>query len=169
MPPSSKKRHSLKGIRKNYTYTADEIADVMGVCTPTVFRWIKEGLTRIPDTKKYYVHGSELLRFLGEKNTKNKRPMTDGQIFCCKCQSPQNPAPNSVSVKDLPNKTVRVLGRCTVCSTPMNKVVSGKKWNKTHPLYPHKTAEKKQHKGVHVSPPECEGQKGEQLCLNITL
>jgi hypothetical protein len=169
MPPK-KQHYSLRRVRKNYTYSVEEIAELFGVCHPTVFRWIKdEGLGRLPNSKKYFVHGADLVRFLERKTEKRKRPMTDGEMYCCKCRKPQHPVHASIIVKNLPNKTVRIFGMCAVCATKMNKVVSEKKWDKNHPLYPHNNADTKQHKGMQETQRKCEDRKEEQLCLNITL
>lgn len=128
-------KYSLNKIRRKYTYTAQDIADLYGIGLHTVFRWIKnQGLVRIPKTKKYYVHGSELYTFIKRKNAKNKRPCKDNEIYCFKCRCPRTP--NTDIIKPLPNKTVRVLGNCGTCNTKMNKVISGKTWIKNHPFYP---------------------------------
>jgi ribosomal protein L31 len=69
----------------------------------------------------------------------------------------------------IPNKTIRVSGKCSICSTRINTIVSGGKWSEKHPFYPGKNASTKQHSGEHVSPRKCQTRRGEQLCLNITL
>ena len=166
----SKKHHySLKPIRRNYTYSVDEVAELYGIAPATVFRWIRnEGLKRIEGSRKYFVHGSELTKFLEKRNAKNKKPCKNGEMFCCKCRTPKTPEPDSLKHKKLVNKTVRAYGHCSVCNTKMNKVVSGKKWTKKHPLYPDKNASTKPHSGESDSQRKCQTEMGEQLCLNIT-
>lgn len=166
---SRKHRYSLQPIRRNYTYCVYEIAELYHITPDTVFRWIRsEGLTRIPNSRKYYVHSSDLAKFLEKRNGKNKRPCKAGEIFCCKCKTPQKPKPTSLEFEKIPNKTIRVRGVCRVCGTRMNTVVSGKKWSEKHPLFPNKNAPTKPHSGEHVSPRECQTREGEQLCLDIT-
>lgn len=161
--------YSLKPIRRDYTYTVEEIADLYSITSDTVFRWIREqGLKRIDGTKKYFVHGSELIKFLERRNAKNKKPCKDGEMYCCKCRKPTKPKPDSLKPKNLANKTVRVHGRCSICNTKMNTVVSGKKWHESHPFYPDKNASTKPHSGEHESQRKCQTNMGEQLCLNIT-
>ena len=167
---SHKNRYSLKSIRRNYTYSVPEIAELYDITPDTVFRWIRDqGLIRIPHSKKYFVHGSNLETFLEKLNGKNKRPCKDGEIFCFRCRKPQNPKPASLEFKVLPNKTIRVLAECSVCGTRMNTSVSAKKWSPTHSFHPDKNTPTKPHSGEHVSPRECQTRKGEQLCLNIAL
>ena len=167
---SKKQRYSLKPIRQSYTYSVDEIAELYELTPDTVFRWIRnEGLKRLPGSKKYFVHSSDLLNFLGKRNSKNKRPCKEGEIFCCKCRRPQKPNPASLKSRKRPNKTVQISGKCSVCNTHLNTFISHKKWSKEHPFYPDKNAPTKQHSGEHELPRKCQTKKGEQLCLNITL
>jgi len=166
---SRKHKYSLKPIRQNYTYAVDEIAELYGIAPDTVFRWIKnEGLVRILNSKKYFVHSSELLKFLEKRSNKNKKPCGEGEIYCCKCRKPQKPKPGSIISKQNPNKTIQISGKCSVCSTRINSIVSGNKWSKQHPFHTDTNATKKQHNGEHESPRKCQTKEGEQLCLNIT-
>lgn len=167
---SQKHRYSLKLLRRNYTYSVYEIAELYAITPDTVFRWIRnEGLKRIPHSKKYFVHSGDLAKFLDKRNSKNKQPCKEGEIFCCKCRKPQKPTPASLEFKEIPNKTVRVLAKCSACGTRINTIISGEKWSEKHPFFPGKNAPTKPHSGEHVSPRECQTRKGEQLCLNITL
>ncbi|WP_288901640.1 helix-turn-helix domain-containing protein [uncultured Sneathiella sp.] len=133
--------YNLRLIRENYTYAVYEIAKLYGISPDTVFRWIsREGLKRIPGTKKYFVHSSDLRPFLEQKNARNKHPCAEGQIYCCKCHKPQKPVPASLKAKRMPNKTIRVSGRCEACNTRVNTFVSGKKWSECHPFHPDRNA-----------------------------
>ncbi len=165
--PSKRRKYNLSWIRVNYTYSVEDIAELWGITTMTVFRWIAdEGLNRLPNSKKYYVHGSELRKFLERKNGKNKKPCAENEIYCCKCRKPQPPNLQSLKTKNIPNGTIRALGKCSVCLTDLNKVISGKKWNQNHPLYPNINAGQKQHKGEPESQRKCKDGKDGQLCLN---
>lgn len=167
---SGKSRYSLRLIRRNYTYSVYEISELFGITPDTVFRWIRNaGLKRIPGTRKYFVHGSELATFLEMLNSKNKQPCKDGEIYCCKCKKPRRPKPGSVRSKKLPNKTFRVLGRCVDCDTKMNTLVSEKKWSINHPLHPNNNAVTNPNSGEHESLRECQTRQEEQLCLSLTL
>ncbi len=115
---NKKKAYSLKPIRRDYTYAVSEIADMYKITPDTVFRWIRnEGLKRIAGSKKYFVHGSALIQFLGKRNTKNKKPCKDEEMFCCKCKIPRTPKQQTLKSKKLANKTIRVHGRCIAWMT----------------------------------------------------
>jgi excisionase family DNA binding protein len=166
---AQKQTYTLKPIRRDYTYSVEEIAELYGITPDTVFRWIRnEGLRRIEASKKYFVHGSELAKFLEQRNVKNKKPCKEGEIYCCKCRQGKPPKPYTLKIKKLPNKTLRVFAKCSVCDARMNTVVSGKKWTENHPFYPDKNASTKPHSGESESQRKCQTQAREQLCPNIT-
>jgi len=168
--PSKKRKYNLKRVRRNYTYSVGEIAELLGVSDMTVFRWIAdEGLNRLPNSKKYYVHSNDLISFLEQKNNKNKKPCHDDEMYCCKCRKPQRPNLQTLEAQNIPNGTIRVLGKCGECSTSTNKVVSDKKWTENHPLYPNINADHKQYNGGNESQRKCKDRKEDQLCLNLTL
>ncbi|MBG02679.1 MAG: hypothetical protein CMM59_01215 [Rhodospirillaceae bacterium] len=153
---SRKHRYPVNSIRRDYTYTVAEVADLYGITSDTVFRWIRnEGLQRVPHSRKYFVHSSELVAFLTTRNRRNKKPSRTNAIFCCKCRRPREPELVSLSFQVLPNKTVRIRGLCSECGTRVNKVVSSKIWSATHPFHPDHNASTKEHSGGSLSPREC--------------
>lgn len=165
---SKRQTYPTNKIRKNYTYSVCDIADLYGITPDTVFRWIrKEGLKRNIVSKKYYVHSSDLKRFLEKRNRKNKHPCEDHEMFCCKCKKPQTPQKNSLKFKVNPNKVIRVYGLCRVCNTKTNKIVGANKWSENHPLYPVKDDPIEVHSGEQESPHKCQTKIGENYCLNI--
>lgn len=150
-------RYSLAPIRQSYTYSVQEVADLYAITPDTVFRWIRdEGLKRIPFSKKYFVHSSDLRRFLERLNKRNKKPCSDEEAYCCKCRRPRRPAIGSLVPEHLPNGSVRMKGKCGVCGTGLNKVVSGKDWSEFHPLHPDRNASTVEHSGEHGWPRECQ-------------
>ncbi len=42
----------------------------------------------------------------------------------------------TLKTQQVPNNTVRIKANCSACKTSMNTIVSGKKWEITHPLHP---------------------------------
>lgn len=166
---SKQHKYPLNKVRRNYTYTVEQIADIFGISRHTVFRWIKdENLQRVGKTKKFLVHGSQLYRFLNHKRRKKKKPCKAGEMFCFKCQGPRKPKTESIEIQKIPNKTVRVFGKCAVCNTRMNIVVGVKNWAKKHPFHPNNNAPKKNPSGEHESQHKCQHRVGEQTCLNLT-
>ncbi len=150
-------RYSLTLLRTDYTYAVHEVAELYGITSDTVFRWIRDdGLVRIAHSKKYFVHSSELRRFVARLNRRNKKPCGAGEAYCCKCRKACAPARGSLVAQQLPNGSVRIKGQCAECGTGLNKVVSGTTWSETHPLHPGMNASTDEHSGAHRLPRECQ-------------
>lgn len=150
-------RYSMAPIRGNYTYSVEEVAELYGIASDTVFRWIREeGLKRLQGSKKFYVHSSDLRQFLREHNKRNKKPCNADEIYCCKCRVPRQPSANTVQAESLPNGTIRVKAKCGVCGTGQFKVVSNKNWSETHPLYPDTNDPTIEHSGGDGWPRNCQ-------------
>lgn len=164
-----KRTYPLRLIRNNYSYTVEQIADLFGLDVHTVRRWIREdGLKRVPKTRPYLIHSSELKKFLQKKQKARKRPCKDNEAYCLKCRAPRTPKNNSAITVDLPNKSVRMKARCSICNSKINRTIKAADWSDSHPLYAYLKDAPKQHNGTHDSPPECNLEEGEQYCLNIT-
>ncbi len=152
-----KQIYNLSRIRKNYTYAVYEIAKLYDISPDTVFRWIsREGLKRIPGTKKYFVHSSDLRRFLEQKNARNKQPCAQGEIYCCKCRKPRNPKSDSLKARRMPNSSIKIFGRCDICNTDLHTYVSGKKWSESHPFHPDRNAPIEPPSGEQGTPRKCQ-------------
>lgn len=164
-----KRSYNLRLIKGDYTYSLDQIADLFGIDVATVRRWIKfEGLERIPKTRPFLVHSSALKAFMDKKRKARKQACGECDAWCCKCKRPCAPKSNTGTIHNQPNGTVRFQGQCATCGTRINRVLKGVEWSEKHPLaaYLHDAA--KQHNGAQSSHRECQFQKGDQLCLNIT-
>lgn len=85
------KRISIRGIKKNLTYTVEELADITHAVQPTVRNWIREGLLVIDDIRPTLILGFYALDFLGKKQTKAKRQMAFNELYCMRCKDPRTP------------------------------------------------------------------------------
>jgi len=153
-------RYPLNRLRQSYTYAVDEVAALYEITPDTVFRWIREeGLKRLPHSKKYFVHSTDLRAFLGGLNTRNRKPCKDNEIFCCKCRTQRTPLKHTLTYEQQPNGTIRVRASCPVCETGIYKPVSARKWSEIHPLHPGCNAPIIEPSGVHLLP--CKSQTSE--------
>ena len=161
--------HNLRLIRQDYSYTVKEVADLFGIDTHTVLRWVREdGLMTIPQTRPYLIHSTKLHAFLSKRQAERKQPCGEDQMYCMKCRSPQGVGRGTLVVKPEP-KFLRLGGKCEVCGTRMNRRVTLEKWNESHPLYQCIQPSVTPHNGETMSQRSCPVEKGEQLCLNLTL
>ncbi len=85
------KRISIRGIKKNLTYTVEELADVTHTAQPTVRNWIREGLPVIDDIRPTLIMGFYALDFLDKRQAKAKRPMAFNELYCLRCRCPRTP------------------------------------------------------------------------------
>jgi len=129
------KKYNTKGIKLDYTYSVEQIAELYGVDVQTVRRWIRdEGLQRIEGMRPHGVHSSELRRFIDKRNGKRKQPCKLNEMFCLKCQRPKRPKAGSAMQIKLPNSSVRIKALCSACNSKINRSVSDIEWTKKHPL-----------------------------------
>jgi len=158
---SRKKRsYSLRAVRDNYSYAIDQVADLLGVETTTVQRWIRlEGLQRIPKTRPHLVHSSDLKAFLSSKKQARKQSCKEDELFCLKCRRPQNPVVGGLSFIMLPNASVRLQGHCSVCNCKINKTIKGSEWSKNHLLWRRLHDATEQHNAEQHQQRECQFQE----------
>jgi len=162
--------YNLRLLRQDYSYTAQELADSLGIaCTATILRWQKEGLRPIPHTRPLLFHSSEVKFFLDKRQKRRKKPCAPDETFCMKCQCPRHIQPNTLTTIPTANKLLRLSGACATCGSKMNKVIKPKEWGEKHPLYRFMKDGTEQHGGENQPHRSCSFEEGEQLCLNITL
>jgi hypothetical protein len=150
------KRYNTRLIKGDYSYYVEQIADLCRRDVTTVRRWMrKEGLKRVPKTRPHIVHSSELKRFLGEKNTKRKKPCASNEAFCFTCQEPRIPKINSATVTLLPNGSFRFQARCSVCGGKMNRSIKAAEWSGKHPLATYLSDASDEHSSAQLTHREC--------------
>jgi len=156
------RKYNTRLIRDDYSYYVEQVADLLGVDVATVLRWIKEeGLVRIPKTRPYMIHSSELKAFLEKKNAKRKRPRASHEVFCFRCQWPRTPKMGSATIMQLPNSSLRFKAICSECGCVMNHNIKSVEWAQNHPLATYLSDATSEHKGVKPMHRECSFQKEE--------
>jgi len=122
------KRYNTKSIRQRRSYDLEEIAQLLHKDKRTCFRWIGEGLEVLdPDSKPLLVMGFELMRFLKEKQGKNKVSLKENEYYCCHCKKPAKAKTGSEEMKSTGKKIgkddreqMMKTGLCEVCNTKIN-------------------------------------------------
>ncbi len=116
-----KRKINLNHIKANYSYSIAEICEHFGKHKNTVNNWKKEGLKPIDNKKPYLFHGSELKRFLKQKQDAQKSKCQDDELFCTKCQKPRKPFGKLVDIFVTAKNKLNLQGLCEVCNCKMNK------------------------------------------------
>lgn len=159
--------YNLQVIRQDYTYTVQQVADLLGTCQHTVLRWLKEGLHPLPATRPYLIYSKRLHAFLAKRQTERKHPCAPDQMFCMKCRHPRGVVAGTLTLQPTKNTFLRLMGNCGVCGTRMGQIVKPEKWGKTHPLFVCMQASVVEHNGAQQTQRACSVEKGVQLCLNL--
>ncbi len=168
----SKKKHSYSPrlVKDNYSYTVEQIADLLKINVATVHRWIKdEGLARIPKMRPFLIHSSALKIFLKNKKSTRKKPCELNQVFCFKCKVPCIPKIGTGKIQKQANGAIKFQAQCSVCNTNINKAIKHANWSINHPLFVYMGDAIKQHNRKQRTHLKCQLQGGKQLCMNLTL
>lgn len=124
---ASARAPDLRRIRTTTTYDATEIAALLDVHRNTVFRWIKDGLLPLDETKPLLVHGSELKRYLKQRSAERKRPCAASEMPCFGCRAPRKPVPGTVTIAHSNAQTLTLTGICQACGRSMYRAGSTRK------------------------------------------
>ena len=150
------KRYNKSLIKDNYTYSLEQIADLLGVDVVTVRRWIsKEGLKRIPKARPYLVHSSELKTFLNGRQERRTFKCGDNELPCMSCRAAREPATGSGEAIYQPNGCIRFQALCSQCGAMCCRAIKGREWSEKHPLSQYLHDEDEQHNGMRPAHREC--------------
>lgn len=120
------KRYNLQRIKTLSTYSAQEIADLIGVHVRTVHVWYTKGLPKIDERRPFLVRGCELKEFLQKMAADRKKPCRPDEMYCVSCRAPRKPANRVVETQAINKKKVLIIGKCDICGTKMNRFASAR-------------------------------------------
>jgi hypothetical protein len=117
--------YNVRLIRRDYSYTVQEIAELFNLHPNAVRRWLRDGgLRTIDASRPQLIHGSDLIDFLSRKQLNRKRGCAPDEMYCFKCREPRHPASGRVTVADLGPTRVFLQGTCELCGTRMNRALT---------------------------------------------
>ena len=123
-----RKRLNPRYISPNREYSFKEIAQIYGLHIRTVQNWQKQGLKVLEGTSSpILVLGSDLLKFLKERDAKCKKPVNEGEFYCTRCNESRASIPKEVKFIPTGKRTgkgknqFRITGICEVCSCLLNR------------------------------------------------
>lgn len=115
------RRHNVRRVKIHRSYTASELAKVLGVAKLTVSRWIDAGLPLIERKRPLLVHGSDVRAFLQARQPR-KQPCRPGQFYCLPCRAPKRPAFDMAEFRPTTSKTGMLEGLCPDCGSMIYRV-----------------------------------------------
>jgi hypothetical protein len=114
-------RYNTRLIRRDLSYTIQEVAELFSLHPNAVRCWLKEGLRRIDGRKPYLIHGSDLIDFLNRRQMGRKHRCQPGEMFCCRCREPRLPVVGSIVIHRVNERQIMIRGVCELCGTKMNR------------------------------------------------
>lgn len=130
--PGKTSRHNIQRIRRNVSYTVEEVTACLGVHENTVRAWLRSGLTALDDKRPLLIHGAVLAAFLKEKRDARRCPLQPHEFFCMKCRAPRPAQAGKVTATARNQKTFYLAASCTICGTSMRKAASHKNYDAEH-------------------------------------
>ena len=120
-----RKRHPNPRLAKIHrNYTVEEIAVLFRVHRNTVRQWVKQGLPTIDRRRPILICGADLVAYLRERRTKNKRKCSPGEVYCMRCRIPRTPAGDMADYEPVTPTHGNLIGICPTCEAMMYRRVS---------------------------------------------
>lgn len=133
--PKRRRTYNVRRIKATWPYTVQEIAAPFNIHKNAVLRWIKEGLRADKITREYLIRGTELMRFLSDRQRKKTHPCAINEFFCFKCRAPRQTYLDIVDMVIQSPHRFRLKGLCAVCGIRMNKALGIGKLPKVHECF----------------------------------
>lgn len=117
------KRYPTTRIKSHRSYEVEEIADLLGCTTQTVYKWIRDGLTALAEQRPYLILGRHLKQFLDARDAARKRPLSSGEFWCVGCKKPRKSAFGLIEVDTLKDGRPVQRGLCESCEGTLIRFV----------------------------------------------
>lgn len=138
----SKRSKIIRNLKKNYTYTLDQLQKDFETHPQTVRGWINRpgNPLKCIHKKPTLIFSEDFRDFLKHENQRRKINLEPTQMFCMGCRKGRHPLGSRVHFKFNGN-AVSLKGICSECHVVMNKQTSSKTLNQIMPLYQKATIE----------------------------
>lgn len=118
--------YNVRLIRRDLSYTVEELTACLGVHENTVRKWIKSGLPVVDEKRPFLVHGAALIAFLNGRQASRKVRLKPDEFYCVKCRCPRTAFDGKVNILPRNRLMINLKSTCTVCRTALCKVGSMK-------------------------------------------
>jgi hypothetical protein len=122
-----RRTYNVRHIRRDYSYTIQEIAALFDLHKNTLSQWLKAGLKPIDRSRPVLIHGSDLVNFLLARQSARRARCQPDEFFCFRCRAPRHPLGRKVDVQPRNAKLLNLVAVCAKCSTTMRKAGSAQK------------------------------------------
>lgn len=118
------RRVSFKRVKSHFSYTFEEVAEVLGVCVGTVRRWAGDGLPYLSEQRPYLILGWALKDFLRKREGQRGRKLDLSEFYCVSCRAPRSPMGMMADYVPVSEKCARLEAICSQCGTVCNRLIS---------------------------------------------
>lgn len=122
-----RRTYNVRLVRRDYSYTIQELSELFGLHKNTVGQWLKAGLKPIDRSRPILIHGSDIMQFLKSRQSDRRTTCQPDEFFCFRCRVPRHPLGRKVDVQPRNAKMLNLIAVCAECGTTMRKVGSIKK------------------------------------------
>ncbi len=122
-----KRTYNTRRIKRDISYNMQEISELFGIHKNAVRNWFKAGLPKIDARRPFMVHGSDLIEFLNNRQTKRKRKCKSDELYCFRCRAPRKAKTGSIEFIPLSETKLNIHGKCEECGTSTYRAGSIKK------------------------------------------
>lgn len=130
-----KKRYNTNLIKNTLAYSILDIAERFNVHKRTVQEWAQNGLQKIDSRKPYLFMGYILKEYIKNKQDGRKQKCNPDELYCCKCRKPQTSWNNLIDIKILNERRLMIMGICSHCNSPINRLASVKNLNNIQEIF----------------------------------
>ena len=102
-------------IKRERTYTADELARLLRLHPNTLRNWRQAGLEPIDDGRPQLFKGAVVIAFLQRRRQRSRQPCPPGTIFCLGCRAPRRPAGDMAEYMPVAADRGDLRGICPTC------------------------------------------------------
>lgn len=124
---TKRRTYNTRLICRGLSYSVQEIAELYGIHSNAVLRWIRDGLPLIDQNRPYLIHGAELEAHLKKKQAGRKHKCKPDEFFCFKCRLPRKAWGDMVDITILNESKLAISGLCAICETPVRRAGSVEK------------------------------------------
>ncbi len=112
-------------VKIGISYTVEELAKRLRVCTKTVLNWHAEGLPAIDTSKPLMFNGVIVKEFITQKNQARKFKCQPNEFLCLKCKTKRTSVNDDLRLsKHINGKCFVLRGRCNVCTKSLRKTIN---------------------------------------------
>ena len=119
-----KRSYDYQRVRSHRPYTIATLAALMDVDQATVRRWInRNGLkvAVVSEKRPIILQGSKVKAWMKARQTAQRQPCAPNEMYCVRCKSPRQIAPESFHIVQRNAAKLTVKGNCVTCGLGLHR------------------------------------------------